>query len=452
MFQNAFQAGPSVEVLCSCDKNPIWSINKSNWKFYEKSVKGYVILIDSHNTKLTIPSSDKQTLSLVQSFLVLQIFIMPSQPFTLELVITDISNSKRRLVFSSASKELIATPAHVRIPNTSFIRGTWANISIDMARIVNSCFASNTFRSLDCITISSFCKLRRVFTMKNPLVDTTGNEVHVDNPEVVPKNVNFLGGVMFVNQIITQQIALLNSHEHVEIKNTPKKAQSRPPLTTAPVEKLKRPELRTSSLNKKQGSTTTTFFQKKKEPSSPRAKLPPKPPKAENTHLNALISNTSHGNTNKIEEVKQIKNENSHKILLEAQTQAIEEDLNTNNFNHLTNYRDADDVMSNSILEEIETESLQQDTPETKDPEPDHNYFPHNDKKDEAPKPTFFSSGMNQATQHRPFTPPFAGLNSMKNIHVPDKSPQDEAVELIYDPILQCYYDPTTMEYYQVNE
>jgi hypothetical protein len=108
--------------------------------------------------------------------------------------------------------------------------------------------------------------------------------------------------------------------------------------------------------------------------------------------------------------------------------------------------------MSNSILEEIETESFQQETPETKDPEPDHNYFPHNDKKDEAPKPTFFSSGMNQATQHRPFTPPFSGLNSMKNIHVSNKSPQDEAVELIYDPVLQCYYDPTTMEYYQVNE
>ncbi|OMJ70327.1 hypothetical protein SteCoe_31729 [Stentor coeruleus] len=451
MFQNAFQAGPSVEVLYSCDKNPIWSINKPNWKFYEKSVKGYIILIDSHNTKLNIPSNDKQTLALVQPFLVLQIFIMPSQPFTLELVITDISNTKRRLVFSSTSKELITTPAHARIPNIVFARGTWANISIDMTRIVNLCFA-NTFRSLDSITISSFCKLKRIFTMKNPLVDTSGSEVCVDNPEGVPKNVNFLPGVTFVNQIITYQNVLTNTHEHLEIKNTPKKAKSRPPLTTAPIEKLKRPELRTSSLNKKQGSTTTAFFQKKKEPSSPKGKLPPKLPKPEISNQNALNSSSSHRSTHKTEEKKQTKDENTHKILLETQAQVIEEDINTTNFNHLTNYRDNDDAMSNSILEEIEIESCQQDTPETKDLEPDHNYFPRNEIKNEAPKPTFFSSGMNQVTQHRPFTPPFAGLNSMKNIHVSNESPQDEAVELIYDPILQCYYDPTTMEYYQVND
>ena len=45
-----------------------------------------------------------------------------------------------------------------------------------------------------------------------------------------------------------------------------------------------------------------------------------------------------------------------------------------------------------------------------------------------------------------------AGLSSMKNISLPDKENEEEAVELIYDPVLQCYYDPSTMEYYQVNE
>ena len=188
MFQNAFQSGPSVEVLSSCDKHQHWSINKPNWKLYEKSVKGYVILIDSHTTKLILPSSDKQTLSLVQPYLVLQIYIMPTQPFTLELSITDISSSKRRLVFSSAAKDLTIHPMHAHIPNLAFLRGTWANISIDLVHCIHACFGHTTFRSLDSITISSFCRLRKVFTMRSPLIDTTGADIRSDNPEQIPKD------------------------------------------------------------------------------------------------------------------------------------------------------------------------------------------------------------------------------------------------------------------------
>lgn len=456
MFQNAFQGGPSVEVLYSCDKNPAWSVNKNNWKLYEKIVKGYVIVIDSHNTKLNIPSNDKQTLALVQAYLVLQIFIMPTQPFTLELVITDISNSKRRLVFSSASKELIVNPLHARIPNSAFVRGTWANISIDMVRTVHSCFAHNTFRSLDSITISSFCKIRRIFTMRNPLMDTTGNEMHVENVEAVPKSVDFPGGVMFVNQLITPDVVLPIIVEPVEIKNTPKKTLSRPPLTTAPIEKIKRQEVRTSSVNKKQGNTTTTFFQRKKEVSSPQNKNPIKFTKPESPRQSGRLGTAaSNRYSQRNEEEKVLKEESSTENPLEDEGKEIEEDIKSNDFHHLTNYHDADEVMSNSIEEEIEIDNCQQENVEYH-PEayvqPDHNYFPHETEEEEVPKPTFFSLGMNQATQYRPYTPPFAGLSSMKNISVPDESPEEEAVELVYDPVLQCYYDPATMEYYQVNE
>ncbi|OMJ88180.1 hypothetical protein SteCoe_9913 [Stentor coeruleus] len=456
MFQNAFQGGPSVEVLYSCDKNPSWSINKSNWKLYEKIVKGYVILIDSHNIKLNIPSNDKQNLALVQAYLVLQIFIMPTQPFTLELVITDISNSKRRLVFSSASKELIVNPLHARIPNITFVRGIWANISIDMVRIVNSCFTHNTFRSLDSITIYSFCKIRRIFTMRNPLMDTTGNEIHAEGVEAVPKSMDFPGGVMFVNQLITPDVVLPIIVENVEIKNTPKATLSRPPLTTAPIEKPKRQEIRTSSLNKKQGNTTTTFFQRKKEVSSPQNKDAIKFIKPESLRQSTRLGTAgSNRYCQKNEEEKILKEETSTENPLENEGEEIEESIKSNEFHHLTNYHDSDEVMSNSIEEEIEIDNYQQENvvyhPEVY-AQPDHNYFPHEIQEEETPKPTFFSLGMNQATQYRPYTPPFAGMNSIKNITVPDESPEEEAVELVYDPVLQCYYDPTTMEYYQVNE
>ena len=111
--------------------------------------------------------------------------------------------------------------------------------------------------------------------------------------------------------------------------------------------------------------------------------------------------------------------------------------------------------MSNSIEEEIEIDTVQQEGSDYNPGvyvQPEHNYFPHEHKEEEAPRPTFFSQGISQATQYRPFTPPFAGISSMKNINVAEKENEEEAVELVYDPILECYYDPTTMEYYQVNE
>lgn len=450
MFQNAFQSGPSVEVLSSCDKHPAWVINKSNWKFYEKTVKGYIILIDSHTTKLIIPSNDKLSLSLVQPYLVLQIYITPTQPFTLELAITDISSSKRRLVFSSASKDLTVNPMHARIPNSAFIRGIWANISIDLVHCVQACFGHSTFRSLDSITISSFCRLRRVFTMRSPLMDTTGNEVKTEMSEQVPKNLDFPGGVQFVNQNITPDVVLPVFVE-AEVKTTPKKNPARPPMTTAPLEKLQRPGLRTSSVNKKQGNTTTTFFQRKKEARSPRTRESIKFVKVETPkqsiggRLGSAASNRYH----QAEEEKSLKEEEN------PLEEMGEDEQSPNEFHHLTNYRDSDEVMSNSIEEEIETESVHQENNDYNPGvymQPDHNYFPQESKEEEAPKPTFFSSGITQATQYRPFTPPFAGLSAMKSISVTEKENEEEAVELVYDPVLQCYYDPSTMEYYQVNE
>lgn len=467
MFQNAFQSGPAVEVLYSCDKSPCWSLNKSNWKFYEKAVKGYVILIDSHNTKLQIPGSDKQTLALVQPFLVLQVFILPAQPFTLELAMTDISNTKRRIVFSSASKDLTVNPMHARVPNGAFIRGTWANISIDMAHSMLSCFGHTTFRSLDSISISSFCKLRRVFTMRAALMDTTESNVRAEPSEMIPKNLDFPGGVTYVNQLVTPEVlfSVCEVKESKELKDlkdvrdgkgvkdakmTPKKPENRAPLPTAPLEKLKRTALRTSSQNKKQGNTTTTFFQRKKNAAlSPRAKeINVAAVKAE-PRTGTAASNRYAGG---IEEEKEVKEDEFAENPLEEHG---EEDNKQSDFLHLTNYRNAEDVLSNSIEEEIEVDNYPPEV-QAYQPEafihPEHHYFPQESHVEAGPKPTFFDAGLNQATQYRPFTPPFAGLSSMKNVASKPEAEEEEEVELVYDPVMQCYYDPETMEFYQVNE
>ena len=293
--------------------------------------------------------------------------------------------------------------------------------------------------------------------MRSPLVDTTGNEVYSENCEQIIKNLDFLGGVQYVNQLITPDIILPIIVESIDLKATPKKNSGRAPLTTAPLPKMKRPELRTSSVNKKQGNTTTTFFQRKKNGlnSSPKAKESARINKPQNSkQIGKLSSGASNHYHKKSEEEKTTKEEdNSYKNSLQ---EIRDEEQQPIDFHHLTNYRDNDEIMSNSIEEEIEIDSCQQEGDDYNngfDLQPEHNYFPQElNKEEEAPKPTFFSQGISQATQYRPYTPPFAGLSSMKNINTSDKEIEEEVVELVYDPTLECYYDPTTMEYYKVNE
>lgn len=47
----------------------------------------------------------------------------------------------------------------------------WANISINVQNIANECFKPQIFRSIESISITANCKIRRIFSMKNNLVE-----------------------------------------------------------------------------------------------------------------------------------------------------------------------------------------------------------------------------------------------------------------------------------------
>ena len=55
----------------------------------------------------------------------------------------------------------------------------------------------------------------------------------------------------------------------------------------------------------------------------------------------------------------------------------------------------------------------------------------------------------------RPFTPPFAQFCSLaktKKEAEQLKENNEEKLDVIYDPILKCYYEPSTGNYYQANK
>ncbi|XP_075014556.1 protein CFAP20DC isoform X1 [Calonectris borealis] len=179
MFKNQYQGGPFVEIFSAQGKNPgakwkIFGNPSAIWKEYDKEVKGFVFVLEgsSQINKMQLPKETRQTLGLIQQFLTLQIFVPLGQDFSTELLITDLGNIKRRLYLSTVHKELSVTPLHAKIPLFTIKRKIWCNMCIDLVAFTSEIFRGAVFQSLDGISISANCKLRKIFTLKSKPQDT----------------------------------------------------------------------------------------------------------------------------------------------------------------------------------------------------------------------------------------------------------------------------------------
>ncbi|KFV42038.1 Uncharacterized protein C3orf67, partial [Tyto alba] len=175
--------GAFVEIFSAQGKNPgakwkIFGNPSAIWKEYDKEVKGFVFVLEgsSQINKMQLPKETRQALGLIQQFLTLQIFVPLGQDFSTELLITDLGNIKRRLYLSTVHKELSVTPLHAKIPLFMIKRKIWCNMCIDLVAFTSEIFRGAVFQSLDGITISANCKLRKIFTLKSKPQDTAEEE------------------------------------------------------------------------------------------------------------------------------------------------------------------------------------------------------------------------------------------------------------------------------------
>ncbi|CAL1526216.1 unnamed protein product [Lymnaea stagnalis] len=128
----------------------------------------------------------------------------------MELGVTDLGNNKRRILLSTSQKEIQVTPLHAKVPMTIVKRAVWLNLAIDMVSLVGEMWVGQTFRSVDQISISANCKLKRVFTMKSQPPDTTEDEelegfLTVTSGEIdnIPKQCQMASDVIQITQVLT---------------------------------------------------------------------------------------------------------------------------------------------------------------------------------------------------------------------------------------------------------
>ena len=197
MFSHCYQSGNSIELFNSADKNLLskWHFIGKHNKIFDPQIKCYEhILATGALSKMEIPGNrsysykfnPNKSLALFQSFIVFQIYLFSNKQFSIEISISDTTKVKRRLIFSSNNSDVIINQLHCRIPIINFPIGKWINFSVDILSFVSECFKDLTFRSVDYISLSMSGKVRYIFTMRTPLIET-----HTE----IEDNENILGDI-----------------------------------------------------------------------------------------------------------------------------------------------------------------------------------------------------------------------------------------------------------------
>jgi len=246
MFSNFYHLGDTIELFNLQNKNLCskWHFEGKYSKVFDPSLKCYEMILSTGNlSKMLIPKVKKnskiKTLSIFQGYVVFQLYLFTSKQFSIELAISDTTNAKRRLIFSSNNDNLVLNQLHCRIPIFELPIGKWINLSIDILSFVSECFKNLTFRSVDYISLSMSGKVRYIFTMRTPIIDNMGqleteekNDIELDDcgnkindnsgsssfifgAKDIPKNFRFPDGETAINinmncNYVLQQITIQN--------------------------------------------------------------------------------------------------------------------------------------------------------------------------------------------------------------------------------------------------
>lgn len=105
-------------------------------------------------------------MALVQPFLCLQVCVPADASFNVEILVSDDKRVRRRLMLSTAFKDVSTNPLHAQLPLACMLRDQWLNLCIDCAQLSADCFRQ-PFRAIEALTIAAHCTLRKVFRYRS---------------------------------------------------------------------------------------------------------------------------------------------------------------------------------------------------------------------------------------------------------------------------------------------
>lgn len=172
-----FQGSDHIELLSAQGRTSAenWKCKGRVIKSFDKRIKSNAFHLEGNSdTHIQFPKDTKfGTAVFMQRFLLFQILVPYTRSLCIEIGFSDFQRNRRRLIVSSAFRDFVHNPLHAQIPLSSKVpRDTWMNLVFDMSYLVINSFdypqdSVDCFKSIDTISISGACHLRRVFTMKD---------------------------------------------------------------------------------------------------------------------------------------------------------------------------------------------------------------------------------------------------------------------------------------------
>ncbi|OMJ83047.1 hypothetical protein SteCoe_16144 [Stentor coeruleus] len=145
-----------------------WQIQGQASFVFDENCKGYLLNLNS--ASIECPKNAKHSLKLLRPFIMFQVYFYPGKLFTLELIASDSDGVKRRIILTHC-KSITRNLMHTRLPNACIEKNTWLYLYLNVVSLFNLCFPTRAFRSLDGITLSATCKLRKIYSISEMDID-----------------------------------------------------------------------------------------------------------------------------------------------------------------------------------------------------------------------------------------------------------------------------------------
>ncbi len=113
------------------------------------------------------PQNEKNSINILNNILIFQILLLSEKSFSIEVRVTDNSDSKRRLNFSTSFKEIETHEFHIQMPLKLLIANVWTNLYINIGNLLSQSFANKNIKCIDYISISGSCKVIKIYAIKN---------------------------------------------------------------------------------------------------------------------------------------------------------------------------------------------------------------------------------------------------------------------------------------------
>lgn len=415
------------EVISATDKTS--GICKSCHRFYDRSSKSYVFSLETPLSKLEI-LPDTGSLKLLAPYLLFQLLIPHNRQLNIIFKILDSSGHKKRILFTTARIEQMVNSQYAKIHLNKVKKNVWMNLCFDLKGIVDYCFTAYKFTEVINLEVTSFCKLRKIVSLRHPVWDPSCMD-----GLPLPKNIEFPLGVEFFNlnygqfnvedSLSADKLPNIQDRLHMQTDNIRQESRTASPLEREVTSKLSlirsnnsAPSRRIYTISRRNNKTpslspistpklvtqATTFkinAQKILKPSLPLRLTKPSTishlPNPQDYSFK-LPHNSSTGQL--------------HKSPLDLLTPTS---INSRLQTEYNIYSKFETFVPDSLRESIEEtitelieadhEGLAFDSPYVR--KPDVNYLP---------RPSYYEEAMKTIMQYRPFTPPFQDLDPRKSI------------------------------------